>query len=138
MKDMTLGLDAIEWLGVQYRTILSTEDTGGAMSITEVVSPPRPGPPRHVHHDADEAFVMLGGDSEFWLDGQRIRRSPGETVLVPRTDGKPPESDARATRSVIDTLPRSEFGPCRAQERMVGANVPFAAHRGTGLASGLR
>lgn len=79
-----LGPDATEWLGVHYRTILSTADTGGAMSITDTVSPPGSGPPRHIHHDADETFVMLTGDTEFWLEGERFTRSPGETVFVPR------------------------------------------------------
>ena len=84
MKDTILGPDSIEWMGVGYRNILSTEATDGAMSITDSVSPPNSGPPRHIHHDADETFVMLSGDSEFWLDGEVMTRGPGETVFVPR------------------------------------------------------
>lgn len=84
MKDTTLGPDAIEWLGVHYRTILATATTDGAMSITDSVSPPGSGPPRHVHHDADETFVMLTGDAEFWLEGERFTRGPSQTVFVPR------------------------------------------------------
>ena len=84
MKDTILGPEAVEWLGVHYRTILTTADTGGAMSITDSVSPPGSGPPRHIHHDADETFVLLTGDSEFWLEGERVTRGPGQTVFVPR------------------------------------------------------
>jgi quercetin dioxygenase-like cupin family protein len=84
MKTTTLGPGAIEWLGVHYRTILSTRETGGAISITDSVSPPGSGPPRHIHHDADETFVMLTGDTEFWLADETITRGPGETVFVPR------------------------------------------------------
>ena len=84
MKDSILGPDAIEWLGVHYRTILETAETGGAMSITDSVSPPDSGPPRHIHHDADETFVVLSGDVEFWLEGERFVRGPGETAFVPR------------------------------------------------------
>ncbi len=84
MKDHVLGADAVEWLGVQYRTILSTAETGGAMSITDSVCPPLAGPPRHVHHDADETFVVLSGEVEFWLSGERFRRGAGETAFVPR------------------------------------------------------
>lgn len=83
MKDTNLGSGAIEWLGVHYRTILATADTGGAMSITDSVSPPGSGPPRHIHHDADETFVLLTGDAEFWLEGERFTRGPGQTVFVP-------------------------------------------------------
>ncbi len=84
MKDSLLGPDAIEWLDVHYRTILSTAETGGAMSITDSVSPPGSGPPRHIHHDADESFVILTGDVEMWIAGERFTSGPGETVFVPR------------------------------------------------------
>ena len=78
------GLDAIEWLGVHYRTILASADTAGTLSVTDSVSPPGSGPPRHIHHDADETFVLLTGDTEFWLEGERFTRGPGQSVFVPR------------------------------------------------------
>lgn len=84
MKDTLLGPGAIEWLGVHYRTILTSAETRGAISVTESVSPPGSGPPRHVHLDADETFVMLSGDCAFWLEGDRFTRGPGQTVFVPR------------------------------------------------------
>ncbi|GAA6203169.1 cupin domain-containing protein [Aquicoccus sp. SU-CL01552] len=84
MKDSTLGPGAVQWLGTHYRTTLTTDETGGAMSVTDSVSPPGSGPPRHIHHDADEAFVMLSGDAEFWLAGDRFFRGPGQTVFIPR------------------------------------------------------
>jgi len=84
MKTNILGVDAIEWLGVHYKTILETQDSGGVMSVVDTVSPPHSGPPRHVHHDADETFVMLSGDVLFWLEGEETSRGPGETMFVPR------------------------------------------------------
>ncbi|SEN48309.1 Cupin domain-containing protein [Palleronia salina] len=84
MKDLTLGPDAVEWLGTQYLPILTTAETDGAMSITDSVSPPASGPPRHIHHDADEAFVVLTGDVEFWLEGESFLRGPGQTAFIPR------------------------------------------------------
>lgn len=84
MKTNILGTDAIEWLGVHYKTILKTGDTGGAISVVDSVSPPNSGPPRHIHHDADETFVMLTGDTLFWLEGAQFNRGPGETMFVPR------------------------------------------------------
>jgi quercetin dioxygenase-like cupin family protein len=84
MKANILGTDAIEWLGVHYKTILKTGDTGGAISVVDSVSPPNSGPPRHIHHDADETFVMLTGDTLFWLEGEQFNRGPGETMFVPR------------------------------------------------------
>lgn len=86
MKDF-LGAppaDALEWNGTFYRTILSTADSGGAMSITDSRCPAHSGPPRHVHSREDEIFVVLEGEVEFWLDGQTIRRGAGQTAFVPR------------------------------------------------------
>nr|WP_325253186.1 cupin domain-containing protein [Amylibacter sp.] len=84
MKDSILGPDAVMWQGVHYRTILATAATHGAMSITDTVSPPNTGPPRHIHHDADETFVLLAGDAAFWLEGERFTRGPSQTVFIPR------------------------------------------------------
>lgn len=76
--------DAIDWNGVKYRTILSTEETGGAMSIVDSLSPIGSGPPRHIHEAEDETFVILTGWCKFWLAGVELVRGPGETVFVPR------------------------------------------------------
>ncbi|NKX40428.1 cupin domain-containing protein [Rhodobacteraceae bacterium R_SAG2] len=84
MNDISLGPGAVEWLGTHYRTILKSAETDGAMSITDAVSPPASGPPRHIHHDADEVFVMLTGDVEFCLVNEHFVRGPGETVFIPR------------------------------------------------------
>ena len=84
MTQSILGPDAVSWLGVQYLTLMRSADSGGAMSITDSVSPPGSGPPRHIHHDADEAVVLLSGDCTFWQEGDTFERGPGSTVFVPR------------------------------------------------------
>lgn len=84
MKAAKPGPGAFEWMGVQYHTVLHARDTGGALSITESVSPAGSGPPRHVHDDADECFVILSGDVDFLLAGERVAKGPGDTVFVPR------------------------------------------------------
>lgn len=82
--DHILGAGAYEWLGVQYRDILTPDQSGGAMSIVDSVSPPNSGPPRHIHHNSDEAFVILTGECEFWMEETRTIKGPGDTVFVPR------------------------------------------------------
>lgn len=54
------------------------------MSIVDSVSPVGSGPPRHVHHKEDEAFVILTGAVEMWIDGETSTAGPGETVFIPR------------------------------------------------------
>lgn len=84
MKDSILGPTAIEWLGVAYKTILATKETGGAMSITDTLSPLGSGPPRHIHHAEDEAFIVLTGEIEIWDEGKTSVLAPGQSAFIPR------------------------------------------------------
>lgn len=84
MKDSDLTGDTMEWLGVTYKTILSTADSGGAMSIVDSISPVDSGPPRHVHHAEDETFVILTGACRVWIEGTEIEAKAGESVFIPR------------------------------------------------------
>lgn len=84
MKDLAHIDGAIEWLGVQYKTILSPDQTGGAMSIVDSWSPAGSGPPRHVHMKEDETFVILTGACKFWLEGKEFTAGEGESVFIPR------------------------------------------------------
>jgi quercetin dioxygenase-like cupin family protein len=83
MKD-TDQCGVIEWLGVTYRTILSPEASEGAMSILDSTAPVTTRPPRHVHECEDEIFIVLTGHCEFWVEGARFVKGPGETAFVPR------------------------------------------------------
>lgn len=84
MKDLTQDPAAIDWLGVKYKTILTPEQTGGAMSIVDSLSPVGSGPPRHIHHNEDEVFVMITGTCKVWIDGQERIAGPGQSVFIPR------------------------------------------------------
>jgi len=84
MHEELSGPGVIEWLGVRYKTILSASETGGAMSIVDSLSPAGSGPPRHVHEREDEAFMLLSGECEFWLEGRTFTKRAGETAFVPR------------------------------------------------------
>lgn len=86
MKDLSTdpSAEALEWRGTTYRTILTTAESGGAMSIVDSRCPAESGPPRHVHAREDEIFVVLEGEVEFWLAGQTLRRGAGGTAFVPR------------------------------------------------------
>lgn len=84
MKDLMTDDATIEWLGVRYKTILTAEETGGAMSIVDSLSPVGSGPPRHVHHNEDETFVMITGTCKIWIEGIETIAGPGESVFIPR------------------------------------------------------
>ena len=83
MKDMS-SAETLNWNGTTYKTILTPEASGGAMSIVDSVSPPNSGPPRHIHHAEDEVFVILTGEVELWINGETSYAGPGDTAFIPR------------------------------------------------------
>ncbi|MGL4237663.1 cupin domain-containing protein [Tabrizicola sp.] len=70
--------------GTRYRTILSTAETGGAMSIIHAEADPFIGPPAHVHDREDEIFIVLDGEITFEVAGERFTRGAMGTAFVPR------------------------------------------------------
>lgn len=83
MQDELSRPDVHEWLGVRYKTILSSVNTGGAMSIVDTSEPGGERPPRHVHEREDEVFVIQSSDAS---SGSRVRpvKGAGQAVFVPR------------------------------------------------------
>ena len=62
----------------------TSEDTGGAYTITEDTFPPQVGPPPHIHHTQEETFYVLEGEMEFITDGVTTRAAAGSLVRIPR------------------------------------------------------
>src|SRR4051812_43286420 len=64
--------------------LLRSEQTGGHVSVTEIVVPSHTsGPPLHTH-DFDEAFYMLEGELIFQVDDARATKRAGEVSFAPR------------------------------------------------------
>ncbi|MEA2347320.1 MAG: hypothetical protein QOG62_1107 [Thermoleophilaceae bacterium] len=69
---------------VQAKVLLHGDETGGRISVTEVVVPAQAaGPPLHTH-DFDEAFYMLDGELIFQVESDVTARGPGEVSFAPR------------------------------------------------------
>ena len=60
------------------------EDTDGAFTLLEEVTPPQGGPPPHIHHREDEAFYVLEGELEFLVDDRTIPATAGSVAYGPR------------------------------------------------------
>lgn len=73
-----------EVLGDKITVKVSGEDTGGTFAIMHEVSPPRGGPPPHVHHREDEAFYVLEGEYEVQCGDRKIHAVPGSFVFASR------------------------------------------------------
>jgi quercetin dioxygenase-like cupin family protein len=64
---------------------VSTQDSGGALFLTEQPITRRgSGPPKHYHEEQDEWFYCLTGEYVIEIGDQRSRLAPGDSVLVPR------------------------------------------------------
>ena len=64
---------------------VSTQDSGGALFMTEQPIDRRgSGPPKHYHEEQDEWFYCLAGEYVVEIGDQRFRLGPGDSVLGPR------------------------------------------------------
>ena len=64
---------------------LRGDETGGTYSLTAftMAPPPAPGPPPHIHEDADEAVYVVDGVLEMGIGDQRLTGTAGSLMLVP-------------------------------------------------------
>ena len=73
------------WYTATRMTIKATsESTGGALSLVEVLAPPDFAPPWHVHHREDEMFYILDGSFLFKCGDDLFEGGPGTFVFLPR------------------------------------------------------
>ena len=80
--------EAIEAVELGPNSILfpvASED-GGTFSVTDfrMAPPPAPGPPPHIHDDADECVYVLDGTLEMSVGERTIVGGPGSVMLAPR------------------------------------------------------
>lgn len=71
-------------LGDQVTVLLSGQQTGGAFTMVEVITPVGGGPPPHCHHREDEWFFVLEGRIELWQDGVWSEAPAGSAIFLPR------------------------------------------------------
>ena len=66
------------------RILLTTERTGGAISVLMAWHKPGEGPPDHVHFSQEEVFFVLEGSYELTIGGETRTAVPGTIVFIPR------------------------------------------------------
>ncbi len=83
----TLGADEAEavWFAGCLATLKGLgAQTGGVLAAVEFRHPPGFATPRHVHHDADEAFYVLAGSLRGFCGDRTWRATTGGFVWLPR------------------------------------------------------
>jgi len=76
--------EPIKPFGLDMKVLLTTEATGGAISVIIGSHRPGEGPPDHVHFDQEEMFFIVEGTYELTIDDQTSTIGPGTIVFIPR------------------------------------------------------
>ncbi|MBV8050862.1 MAG: cupin domain-containing protein [Acidobacteriaceae bacterium] len=69
-------------VGDTYTILLSGKDTAGRFCLIDMHVPPEGGPPPH-RHDFEETFVLLEGEVEATVRGEKRLVRAGETINIP-------------------------------------------------------
>ena len=75
---------ALKAFGLDMKVLLTTEASGGAISVLLAWHKPGEGPPDHVHFSQDEMFFIVEGTYELTVGGQTSTAGPGTIVFIPR------------------------------------------------------
>src|SRR5215203_1729299 len=65
-------------------TKVSTLDTNGGLSVSELIDVEKGGPSRHLHHEQEEWFYVVERAYVIEVGEERYELGPGDSVLAPR------------------------------------------------------
>jgi quercetin dioxygenase-like cupin family protein len=111
---------------MQTYVLLRGEETGGQVSVIEIVLPPQTaGPPLHTH-DFDEAFYMLEGELIFQVEDALATKGAGEVSFAPRNvaHALANHSDAPARYVLVSTPAGFERHWARVAAEAAGEEPP--------------
>jgi mannose-6-phosphate isomerase-like protein (cupin superfamily) len=63
---------------------VSTLDTNGGLSVSELIDVEKGGPSRHLHHEQEEWFYVVEGEYVIEVGDERHELGPGDSLLAPR------------------------------------------------------
>jgi quercetin dioxygenase-like cupin family protein len=72
------------YVGQLMSALAEGEETGGRLTVYEILFPPDSGPPLHVHEREDEAFYVLEGGLSVRMGNEEFEAPAGSFVFQPR------------------------------------------------------
>src|SRR5215813_6228300 len=75
---------SIKAFGLDMKVLLTTEATGGAISVLMAWHKPGEGPPDHVHFNQEEIFFVVEGTYELTVGGDTSTAGAGTIIFIPR------------------------------------------------------
>ena len=109
---------------------LEGADTGEAFDLVEVEGRQGDMPPLHVHHDADETFIVIEGRISLHQPGRSVVLGPGESFFAPRGVPHVYRVESEQARWLAVGNPPGFAGFVReASDPAEGDGFPPASHR---------
>jgi quercetin dioxygenase-like cupin family protein len=117
--------DAFWMLGGLYEVKASSEETGGAMTVMEMLLPPGMGPPPHTH-PGDESVYVIEGHLRYHIAGQTHEGGAGAFFYIPAgtVENFEPVGDAPSRILVVYTPGGVEKFFAEAGERAPARELP--------------
>ena len=120
-------------VGDVMRVLATTEQTGGAYEIFEMQAPEGSGPPPHAH-PWTEAYFMLEGEADVYIDGAHMTAGAGSFFQIPAGVTHTHRILSQNARLVVITSPAgaSHFfgeldaetaGSCEDMDKVVGIAI---------------
>jgi mannose-6-phosphate isomerase-like protein (cupin superfamily) len=100
---------SIKPFGLDMEILLTTEASGGALSVLMAWHKPGEGPPDHLHFGHEELFFIVEGTYELTIDGETTTAGSGTLVFIPRNVMHRFKNVGRRTACMLDwTLPAGQ------------------------------
>ena len=109
------------YIGQLMSTLAEGEDTGGRLTVFEILFPPDSGPPLHVHEREDEAFYVLEGSLSVRMGEEEFEALAGSFVFQPRGIPHTFRSSSDGARVLLLVVPSGFEGYFRALSRLAEA-----------------
>jgi mannose-6-phosphate isomerase-like protein (cupin superfamily) len=72
------------WFNSLVLVKAASRETGGLLTVLEVIDPPDDATPLHVHHKEDETFLILEGTASFVIGDTTVEAGVGDVLYGPR------------------------------------------------------
>jgi quercetin dioxygenase-like cupin family protein len=105
------------YLGQVMSALAEGKDTGGRLTVYEILFPPDSGPPLHVHEREDEAFYVLEGGLSVRMGDEEFEAPAGSFVFQPRGIPHTFRSSSDGARVLLLVVPSGFEGYFRALSR---------------------
>jgi quercetin dioxygenase-like cupin family protein len=93
------------YMGQLMSALAEEEDTGGRLTVYEILFPPGSGPPLHVHEREDEAFYVIEGNLSVRMGDEEFEAPTGSFVFQPRGIPHAFRSSSEGARALLLVVP---------------------------------